>query len=800
MVTTTGGLGWLPALLRRLSLPLVVVLQIVLAAVSLNRVYSGALVVELVAGAALGSVLLCLLLHRMPAWVVAPISVVAMTAYAGCALGVAARTGGVDGDLRALVIDAARNAVPRLLTALVPVEPQPDTVLGPVVLAWLAGFAGAELAVRARKPLAALLPPTLLYASALVLVGPNAPIALWQPLAFAGLAALGLVASTANSGAERISGITARQRTVLRVRTAGGVAAGLAAVLLVVVVVSPMVAGRVAVVPTDPRRYVQPPSLDTLDQNPLIRLSGWAADPEQPLFRVEILRGAKPTQEPTPSPTPSPSVDPFSPDVPPAPPDIPSTLGFYDTRLRLAVLPDWDGVTWHMDSEYRNAGRVLPQVAAPPGYQSTSDAVAPLTIEERITVEELSGRLLPAVSAPQRVEGIRVAYDQSVGSLLHVTPLTPGVSYTVTSVSPSIDVNLLQAADVPGGSSVARYLAVGPTVPAEMSTFAEKIAQEAGSPYLRALAVQTYLSEHYTFAVDAPSGHAYPNLGFFLYGDPRAGGQRGTTEQFATAFATLCRLLGLPTRVVVGFHTPPGGGLVTGEDALAWPEVLFNGVGWVAFDPLPPAGSQARPVEDEFLPKPPPPTSPPPSVTPPPAPTYVAPSTTTSPFVGSVPGPSAGTFAAGVGAGAIGLFAIAVLCVVLLRAVQTRRRLGSGAPMHRVVGAWHEVLDALVLAGRPPPGHLAAAEVADHAALVIADMPGRRHTRRPRPPAPPLADLAHAVNAVAFGGSSVAGPGETAAASAHDRALAFTNALYRRRPWWRRLLWRIDPRPLRRRG
>ena len=40
------------ALLRRLSLPMVVALLIVLAAVSLNRVYSGLLLVQLVAGAA----------------------------------------------------------------------------------------------------------------------------------------------------------------------------------------------------------------------------------------------------------------------------------------------------------------------------------------------------------------------------------------------------------------------------------------------------------------------------------------------------------------------------------------------------------------------------------------------------------------------------------------------------------------------------------------------------------------------------------------------------------------------------
>ncbi len=650
-------------LLRRLGLPMVVAVLIVLAAVSLNRVYSGLLLVQLVAGAALASVLISVLLRRIPASLVAPCSVAGMLSYAAYAITIAARAGGVPGDLRTLAIDAARNAVPRLLTALIPVEPQPDTVLGPVVLAWLAGFAGAELAARASRPAMALLPPTLLYVSALVLVGPNAEVAIWQPVTFAGLAALGLVAGSASSGAGRISGISARERTVLRLRTASGLGAGLAVVLAAVVVVSPLVAGIVGESPTDPRRYVQPPNLDVLDQNPLIRLTGWAANPDQPLFRVEVLRGAKPTPPPTPSPAPSVSVDPFAPDVPPPPADGSAVQGYHDTRLRLAVLPDWDGVTWHMNADYRNAGRVLPPVPHPPGYQSTSDGVLPLTTEERITIEELKGRLLPAVSAPQRVEGIRIAYDQSVGSLLNSAPLTSGVSYTVISVSPNVDLNLLQAADVPDGDAVARYLTVGPSVPPDLTTFAEKITMGEGSPYLRALAVQTYMSEHYTYAIDAPTGHAYPNLGFFLYGDPHQGGQKGSSEQFATGFATVCRLLGLPTRVVVGFHRPAGGGTVTGKDALAWPEVLFEGVGWVAFDPLPQPNGKARAVEEEFLPKPPPPTTPPPSVTPPPASTYVAPSTS-APILALPPaGPDGAAIASGVGLSVLGLFLLVLLAV-----------------------------------------------------------------------------------------------------------------------------------------
>ncbi|MDT5028129.1 MAG: hypothetical protein QOE61_4555, partial [Micromonosporaceae bacterium] len=160
------------SLLRRLSVPLVVAVLIALAGLSLGRVYNGQLLTGLVAGAAVGSVVVSAALRRVPAWLVAPVSVAALAGYALFAVNTSARAGGVSGDLGTLAFDAARNAVPRLLTAMIPVESQPDTVLGPVVLAWLAGFAGAELAARARRPAVALVPPTLLYAGALVLVGP----------------------------------------------------------------------------------------------------------------------------------------------------------------------------------------------------------------------------------------------------------------------------------------------------------------------------------------------------------------------------------------------------------------------------------------------------------------------------------------------------------------------------------------------------------------------------------------------------------------------------------------------------
>ena len=792
--------------LRGLLVPLTIAALIALSGLALTRIYNGPLLAALVAGAAAGSVLISTVLRRAPAWLVAPSSMVGLAAYSFFAVSTSARAAGLDGELQTLAADAARNAIPRLLTALIPVEAQPDTVLGPIVLAWLAGLAGAEFAGRVRRPALGLVPPALLYVGALVLVGPNAGIELWQPLAFAGVAALGLAAASAGTGPGGLSGLAPPARAALRLRTAAGLGTGLLAVLALIALIAPLAARVVNRAPTDPRRYVAPPSLDVLDQNPLIRISGWAANPDQHLFNVTV-DGARP--QPTPAPSAPTTTGPASPDPGESEEPAPAESGpasepapaddARDTRLRLAVLADWDGVTWHIDADYRSAGRVLPAAFAPAGG---AGEVATRTIHERITIAELEGRLLPAVSTPRRVDGVRVAFDQATGTLLRTERLEPGLAYTVTSVNPGIDVNLLPSADVPSGKDVARYLAVGDAVPVDLSQLAEQIAVGESSPYLRALALELFISEHFRYAADAPSGHSYPNLRFFLFGDPRAGGQRGTSEQFATSFATLGRLLGLPTRVVVGFRTPAGGGPVTAADALAWPEVLFAGVGWVPFDPMPDPLTPPRPLEDEFLPKPVPPTTPPVTVEPPPEPTYSATSPAPGPVAAERGGPGAAVVGGGAGGGLVVLVLLFLLTVVVLRAAQRRRRLDRGSAPQRVLGAWAEVLDTLALAGSPPAPHLAASEVAEHAAEVGRAAPGRRHGRRPRPAVPPLDDLAAMVNAVGFAGDSVGAPpvgSDAAAAAAKAGAVGYATALRTRRNWWRRLLWTVDPRPLRRR-
>ncbi|MFI6069001.1 transglutaminaseTgpA domain-containing protein [Micromonospora sp. NPDC051227] len=778
--------------LRAAVLPLALIGLTALAGVVLGRVYAGGLLTWLVVGAAAGSVLVSVAARRLPSWLVAPVSVAAMAGWTLWSLRLAATRAELPGGLLEVTTDAARNGIPRLLTAMIPVEPTPDTVLVPVVAAWLAGLTGAEVALRTGRVLLGYLPAAGLYAAALYVVGPNAEPAVGSTLVFVAVAALGLATPTRTAGGgDPTTELTPRVRAAVRLRLATSAALGVAVVVGLVALLGPVVAEQVDGRPVDPRRYVEPPQVQALDENPLIRISGWALHPEQKLLDVSTER----------------------PDAPPA--DAPNEADpaagtARSVRIRLAVLSDYDGVTWRVGATYRNAGRILP--AATPARDSTMQ-----TVRQQISVAELSGRLLPAVATPREVSGARVAYDPASGTLIRPEGLTPGLRYTVTSAEERPDQNLLASANVPAGDEVARVLRVADGVPDPMRRLATQLAEENGAPYARASAIEQFLAEHYRVVADAPSGHAYPNLGFFLFGPRNGGGQEGTSEQFAAAFAVLGRLSGLPTRVVVGFRSS-GQGLVLAGDAYAWPEVLFDGLGWVAFDPLPRPNDEPRPVEEDFRPTPedPPPSEAPaptaePSVSPEPATAADAPP--------GRDGVSTPVLVAGGSGGLLLVVGALLLTLLAMRRSLTRSRLVRGDPGQRIAGAWREVTDALRLAGRPVGDDLAATEIAGHARQALTDARlgriGGGGAGEPADPAgvaaratatggttdadassPTVDELANLLNQVGFAPGAATREQATRAA---EVATAYVATLRSARPWWRRLLWSVHPAPLRRR-
>ncbi|HEY2053724.1 MAG TPA: transglutaminase domain-containing protein [Solirubrobacterales bacterium] len=93
---------------------------------------------------------------------------------------------------------------------------------------------------------------------------------------------------------------------------------------------------------------------------------------------------------------------------------------------------------------------------------------------------------------------------------------------------------------------------------------------------------------HYTTDVGAPGNEPLMKFLFATHS--------GYCQHFAGAAALILRIAGVPSRVVVGFATGEQIGhntwAVRDEDAHAWIEVYFPGVGWVPFNPTP-AAAQA---------------------------------------------------------------------------------------------------------------------------------------------------------------------------------------------------------------
>ena len=110
------------------------------------------------------------------------------------------------------------------------------------------------------------------------------------------------------------------------------------------------------------------------------------------------------------------------------------------------------------------------------------------------------------------------------------------------------------------------------------------IVDGATDPYRIALAVEEYLRTRYKYSLKPPKTDYLSPYAAFLFDT-----KTGYCQHFAGAMAVLLRFNGIPARVAVGFTTGEKVGdgtyVVTRNDAHAWVEAYFPGVGWVPFDP-----------------------------------------------------------------------------------------------------------------------------------------------------------------------------------------------------------------------
>jgi hypothetical protein len=281
------------------------------------------------------------------------------------------------------------------------------------------------------------------------------------------------------------------------------------------------------------------------------------------------------------------------------------------------------------------------------------------------------------------------------------------LSYTVKSreVSPTPR-QLEQAGDVPSGISTG-YLSVPPAFQS-LGKLAQRITQGESTPYDRAVALQHWFTHpgRFTYSLRVHQPDNAKALINFLTTD-----RRGYCQQFAFAMAVLARLLEIPSRVAVGYTE---GSLIGHDrwdvrtsDAHAWPELYFQGAGWLRFEPTPSGtDGQATAVQPAY--------SVPPLTPVPGGPQAQPTATATVPQTGATPKApgalgklrrlGAGGAGGSVGparSGSIWLIVVAVLVILLItprlaRSLTRRRRWSRAADdRQRARAAWLELLDDL---------------------------------------------------------------------------------------------------------
>jgi len=178
-----------------------------------------------------------------------------------------------------------------------------------------------------------------------------------------------------------------------------------------------------------------------------------------------------------------------------------------------------------------------------------------------------------------------------VDSMLSVlTPgaLDPGLVYTVVSEVSDVSPEMLRVGYGNTPQAVTdRYCQLPPMSPA-VADLTARVVSGRRNQYDCVQAISDYLKKTYPYDLNvARQGNKENTVEFFLFK-----AKRGFCEHFASAMAVMCRTMGFPARVAVGYDSGKYNSLtgyyeVSASDAHAWVEVYFPAWGWIPFDPTP---------------------------------------------------------------------------------------------------------------------------------------------------------------------------------------------------------------------
>lgn len=372
--------------------------------------------------------------------------------------------------------------------------------------------------------------------------------------------------------------------------------------------------------------------------------------------------------------------------------------------LRVAVVEDFADGFGRMNSSAREP---RPDFSPDDPMAGVPDAIPR---ENRNFVVEANGVAAPQLAIPDNVRSAELdGIDWSLGrdGTARVQRTPDAYSATFTELQPDaehFDGSVEDPID-PGASRDA-YVNLDPGSAEEIQALADELAPDGDDPLADAQAIQEYLrGPDFTYSLDIPRPAGGPDDPVLSFLETKT----GYCQQFAATMTLLARARDIPARVVVGFLPGSSDGetqVVRASDAHAWPELYFDSVGWVRFEPT--KGTQSASIPGYSIN-----TDDGPAAT---EETTDEPETTTTTTSEAVPTEEEETTTGAdeeswlsrwSGWILTALLALAALAILPVTAVLARRRERATAAddASRVEHAWRDLIDRIEDLGvEPPPG------------------------------------------------------------------------------------------------
>ena len=281
-----------------------------------------------------------------------------------------------------------------------------------------------------------------------------------------------------------------------------------------------------------------------------------------------------------------------------------------DVLLRGAIRTAYTGWSW-VDTVpksrylyYDLTHRATRERVFTPG-ENLKDALLSVDVSVEMLSEGTSTLFVPGLLEKFEMDLSTAVYYNTAGEVFLSREVQPGDRYSLRALLPEMNDVLRQAAIRGEGANDDRYqdilqdhIQLPEGIDGGVYALTMQVIDGADNAWDRAVAILRYLRGNMRYTLQP----AVPPVGRDFVSHFLLDTREGYCSYYASAMAVMGRIAGLPTRYVEGYMARPGREVLTGENAHAWAEIYFRGVGWIPFDATggtTGSGSASEPVQPE---------------------------------------------------------------------------------------------------------------------------------------------------------------------------------------------------------